>query len=164
MVLVCKTIWEVKMKRILIPILVIGILLLSACAAPSAPLPTSVPEPTPAPPPVPAPAPTPAPAPAPAPPPVSAKVQILDHYLERDFLLFVRGKVKNTGEVTLASIDVTIWVEYQVEGLEGRWFRQPGGIGLEPVTFKPGEVRDFEVLVQNGTKDNYEISVSVMSP
>jgi len=35
MVLVCKTIWEVKMKRILSPILVIGILLLSACGEPA---------------------------------------------------------------------------------------------------------------------------------
>ena len=82
---------------------------------------------------------------------VPVEMEILEHHLERDFLLFVRGKVKNTGDVTLASIDVTIWVEYQVEGLEDRVFRQPGSIGLSPATFKPGEVRDFSVLVQDGT-------------
>jgi len=75
-------------------------------------------------------------------------------------MTFVRGKVKNISDSTLASIDVTIWVKYQVEGL-GRTFTQPGGIGVEPAAFKPGEVRDFQVLVQNGTKEDYDISVSV---
>ena len=87
---------------------------------------------------------------------VPVMMEILEHRLVRDFLLFVRGKVKHTGDQTMASIDVTIWVEYQVEGLGDRIFRQPGGIGLNPPTFKPGEVRDFEVLVQDATT-NYEI-------
>jgi hypothetical protein len=97
-----------------------------------------------------------------------AKSQILEHRLvvehnppAGDFT-FIRGKVKNTGDVTLASIDVTIWVEYEVEGLEGRTFNMPGSIDLEPATFKPGEIRDFDVLLQNSAKEGYRISVSVL--
>lgn len=139
------------------------------------PTPTPEPMPSPAPTPTPTPTPTPEPKPEPEPPPAPApktKVEILEHHLVREdypppasfSMTFVRGKVKNIGDVTLASIDVTIWVEYQVEGLEGRIFRQPGSIDLEPAAFKPGEVRDFEVLVQNGARENYDISVSVMPP
>jgi len=96
-------------------------------------------------------------------------VQILEHHLVREdydsfSMTFVRGKVKNTGEVTLASLDVTIWVQYEVEGLEGRVFNMPGSIDLEPAAFEPGEVRNFEVLVQNGAKEDYDISVSIMPP
>ncbi len=158
------------MNRRLIPILVIGILLLSACAAPSL-TPTPAPHPAPAPAPPEEPEPTPEPEPRPTPTP-KAEVQILEHHLVREdypppasfSMTFVRGKVKNTGDVSLASVDVTIWVEYQVEGLEDRVFNMPGSIDLEPAAFKPGEVRDFEVLVQNGAKEGYDISVSVMSP
>jgi hypothetical protein len=100
-----------------------------------------------------------------------AEVQILEHYLvQEDYpppasfsMTFVRGKVKNRGDVILASVDVTIWVQYEVEGLEGRVFNMPGSIDLEPAAFKLGEVRNFEVLVQNGAKEGYEISVSIMS-
>jgi len=108
----------------------------------------------------------PEPTPTPAP---KVEVQILEHYLVREdypppasfSMTFVRGKVKNISDVTLASLDVTIWVEYQVEGLEDRAFKMPGSIDLEPAAFKPGEVRDFEVLVQNGAKEGYNISVSI---
>lgn len=100
------------------------------------------------------------------------EVQILEHHLVREdyqppasfSMTFIRGKVMNTGDITLASLDVTIWVQYEVEGLEGRVFNMPGSIDLEPAAFKPGEVRDFEVLVQNGAKEGYEISVSIMPP
>ena len=97
------------------------------------------------------------------------EVQILEHQLVcEDYgsfsMTFIRGKLQNTGDTTLASTDVTIWVEYQVEGLKGRSFNQPGSIDLEPPAFKPGEIRDFEVLVQNGAKENYNISVSIMLP
>ncbi len=63
------------MKRILLSILVIGILLLSACGAPTAEAPAPVPAPapaetpSPAPEPAPTPEPTPAPEPTPTPPP-----------------------------------------------------------------------------------------------
>lgn len=79
-------------------------------------------------------------------------------------MTFVRGKVKNTSGVSVASVDVTIWVEYQVEGLEDKVFKMPSSIELYPAVFKTGEVRDFEVLVQNGAKENYYISVSIMPP
>jgi hypothetical protein len=88
---------------------------------------------------------------------VSVQMEILEHHLERDLLLFVRGKVKNTGDQTLHWTDVPIWVEYEIEDLPGRTFRQPGGIDPTPATFKPGEIRDFEVLVQDGTT-SYEVT------
>lgn len=136
------------------------------------PSPTPTPEPMPSPVPTPTPTPTPAPEPEPEPPPTPAprsKVEIIEHHLVREdygsfSMTFIRGKVKNTGDVTLASIDVSIWVQYEVEDLEGRVFNMPGSIDLEPAAFKPGEVRDFEVLVQNGARENYDISVSVMPP
>lgn len=119
---------------------------------------------------LPTPAPTSTPTPTPTPTP-TLEVQILEHQLVREdypppasfSMTFVRGTVKNTDDVTLASIDVTIWVEYEVEGLEGRFFNAPGSIGLNPVTFDPGEIREFEVLVQNGAKEDYDISVSIMT-
>ena len=106
--------------------------------------------------------------PAPTPEP-EAQVQILEHHLVwEDYgsfsMTFIRGKVKNMGDITLAAIDVSIWVQYEVEGLEGRVFNMPGSIDLDPAAFKPGEVRDFEVLVQSGAKENYDISVSIMPP
>lgn len=99
---------------------------------------------------------------------VPVEIEIVEHHLVKEdypppasfSMTFIRGKVKNTSNVTLASIDVKIWVKYQVEGLEGSVFDMPGSIDLEPVTFKPGEVRDFEVLLQNGAKEDYAISVS----
>jgi len=101
-------------------------------------------------------------------PPPKAEVQIIEHRLvveheppAGDFT-FVRGKVKNTGEVTVASMDVNIWVQYEVEGLEGQPFNMPGSIDLEPAAFQPGEVRDFDVLLQDGAKEDYDISVSVV--
>lgn len=110
----------------------------------------------------PAPSPTPTtPEPTPTPTP---RIVILEHYLVRDYLLFVRGKVEYTGEVSIAATDVTIWVEYEIEGLEGRTFMMPGSIDLNPPVLKPGEIRDFEVLVQDGTKEGYKISVSIMPP
>jgi uncharacterized repeat protein (TIGR02543 family) len=107
--------------------------------------------------------------PEPEPPAPKAEVQILEHHLIwEDYgsfsMTFIRGKLQNTGDITVASIDVTIWVEYQIEGLEGRFFNQPGSIDLEPAAFKPGEIRDFEVLVQDGAKEDYNISVSIMPP
>lgn len=99
---------------------------------------------------------------------VPVGIEILEHHLiKEDYpppasfsMTFIRGKVKNTSDVTLASIDVNIWVDYQVEGLEGRVFHMPGSIDLEPAAFKPGEVREFDVLLQNGAKEDYGISVS----
>jgi hypothetical protein len=87
---------------------------------------------------------------------VQIKLEIVEDALVRDFLLFVRGKVKNTSNQTLYWGDVTIWVEYEIEGLPGRTFLQPGGIDPIPATFKPGEIRNFSVLVQDGAT-NYEI-------
>jgi hypothetical protein len=104
---------------------------------------------------------------APAP---KSEIQILEHLLVVEqhppagTFTYVRGKAKNTGEVTLASLDVTIWVQYEVEGLEDRTFNKPGSIYPQPAAFKPGEVRDFDVLVQNGAKEGYKISVSVTPP
>jgi hypothetical protein len=76
----------------------------------------------------------------------------------------VRGTIQNTGDTTLASSDVIIWVEYQLEGLEGTYFHQSGSIDLEPATFEPGEIREFEILVRSLAKEDYQISVSVMPP
>jgi hypothetical protein len=99
---------------------------------------------------------------------VPVEIAIIEHHLvKEDYLAppfsftwtFVRGKVKNTSNVTLASFDVNIWVKYQVEGLEGRLFSALGLIDLEPATFKPGELRDFEVHIQNEAKEGYTISV-----
>ena len=88
---------------------------------------------------------------------VKTELEIVEHALVRDFLLFVRGKVKNTSNQTLWWGDVTIWVEYEIEDLPGRTFSQPGGLDPIPATFKPGEIRDFSVLVQEGTT-TYEIT------
>ena len=99
-----------------------------------------------------------------------AEIQIVEHRLvveqnpPASTFTFIRGKVKNTGEVTVASLDITIWIEYEVEGLEGQTFNMPGSIDLQPAAFKPGEIRDFDVLVQNGAKEGYQISVSVTPP
>jgi len=103
---------------------------------------------------------------------VPVKIEIVEHHLfkedypslvDANVTLFtwtsVRGKVKNTSNVTLAAIDVELDVEYQVEGLEGRIFVMPGTIDLDPAAFKPGELRDFEVRIQNGAKEGYTISV-----
>lgn len=87
---------------------------------------------------------------------VQIELEIVEHALVKDFLLFVSGKVKNTSNQTLWWGDVTIWVEYEIEGLPGRTFSQPGSLGPIPATFKPGEIRGFSVLVQEGTKD-YDI-------
>jgi len=99
-----------------------------------------------------------------------AEIQIVEHRLVVEqnppagTFTFIRGKVKNTGEVTLASLDVTIWIQYEVEGLEGRTFNKPSSIDPQPAAFKPGETRDFDVMVQNGAKEGYQISVSVTPP
>ena len=87
---------------------------------------------------------------------VYVEMEILEYRLVQDVILLVQGKVKNTGDQTHASIDVTIWVEYEIEGLPGQVFRQPTGIGLSPPTFEPGEVREFTAPVQDGVT-NYEI-------
>lgn len=83
---------------------------------------------------------------------VQTELEIVEHALVRDFLLFVRGKVKNTSNQTLWWGDITIWVEYEIEDLLGRTFTQPGGLDPIPATFQPDEVRDFSVLVQEGAK------------
>ena len=155
----------VVLASLLIVVLLIGSISCGGeqtVATPTATPTTAVtPTPTPTPTPVITPTPTPTPEPKPSP---KATLEILEHHLERDFLLFVRGRVKNNGDVTLASIDVTIWVEYEIEGLEGRVFTQPGSIELNPPLFKPGEIRDFSVIVQEGTKEGYKISVSILPP
>jgi len=88
---------------------------------------------------------------------VQTELEITDDALIRDFLLFVRGKIRNTSNQTLWWGDVTIWVDYEIEDLPGRTFTQPGGLDPIPATFKPGETRDFSVLVQEGTT-SYEIT------
>jgi hypothetical protein len=88
---------------------------------------------------------------------VQTELEIVDSAIVMDSLPFVSGKVKNTSNQTLWWGDVTIWVEYEIEDLPGRVFTQPGSLDPIPATFKPGEIRDFSVLVQEGTT-SYEIA------
>jgi hypothetical protein len=88
---------------------------------------------------------------------VQTQLEIVEDSLVSGLLPSVQGKVKNTGNQTLYWADVTIWVEYEIEGLPGRTFTQPGSLDPIPTTFMPGEIRDFSVLVQEGTT-SYEIT------
>jgi len=87
-----------------------------------------------------------------------AEAQILDHHLVREdypppasfSMTFVRGSVKNTGEVTLRH--VVVWV---------KCYQDDEYIGTSPdsmyqLTLEPGEIWSFEVLVRNETT-HYEI-------
>lgn len=97
------------------------------------------------------------------PPPPGAKVELVEHHLDHDDyseIAFIRGKVKNAGNVTLLPIDVEIWAEYQVEGKTHGW---PGWIKERSLPFNSGEIRDFEILVV-GIEESYKISVGVWSP
>jgi len=88
---------------------------------------------------------------------VQVELQILEHHLEEGFLWQVLGKVKNTSNQTLHWMDVIIGVEYEIEDFPGRTFGMSGTLDPTPTTFKPGEIRDFSVLVQEGTI-SYEIT------
>jgi hypothetical protein len=96
-------------------------------------------------------------------PPPGAKVELVEHHLDHDDhseIAFIRGKVKNTGNVTLLPSDVEIWAEYQVEG---KTYRGPGWIEERFLPFEPGEIRDFEIFVI-GIEEPYKISVGIWSP
>lgn len=91
---------------------------------------------------------------------VQLELEILEHHLEEGFLWHIRGKVENTTNQTLHWMDVIIGAQYEIEELPGRTFTQPGGLDPIPSTFKPGEIRDFSVLVQEGTT-SYEITRAI---
>jgi hypothetical protein len=125
-----------------------------------APTPTLTLTPTPAP----APAPTPAPTPKPS-------IEIIDHQVVHEkypppalfSMTFVRGKVKNTGDITIASADVSIRVKYYILTSGGGVFTADGGIEKDPPTIKPGEVRDFEVILKNEDIGYYTVSIEVLN-
>jgi hypothetical protein len=98
-------------------------------------------------------------------------VEILDHQVVHEHYLppaifsmtFVRGKVKNTGDITIPSVDVSIRVEYYILAPGGGVFTAEGGIAKDLPTFKPGEVRDFEVLLKNEDIGYYTVSIKVLN-
>lgn len=98
-------------------------------------------------------------------------IEILDHQVVHEkypppalfSMTFVRGKVKNTGDITITSIDVSIRVEYYILTPEGGVFTAEGGIDKDSPTFKPGEVRDFEVILKNENIGYYTVSTEVLN-
>lgn len=151
------------MKRVLLSILVTGILLLSACGAPSAPptpapVPAPAPAPTPAPPPTPLPAPVPAPAPpsAPAPSPTPtppkvapAKPQIkgVTGYFEMEYYYLV-GEVFNPSESNINFVEVVATFYNDAETVIGTSFTYTELDIILPDDTVPFEISSYPDKIQ----------------
>ena len=132
MVLVCKTIWEVKMKRILLSILVTGVLLLSACGAPTTAPPAEAPTPAPAE----TPSPTPEPAPTPAPEP---EIKGVTTYFDGGYFYIV-GEVLNTTNSNINFVEVVATFYDEAGTVIGTSFTYTG---LDIIT--PSDAAPFEI-------------------
>ena len=87
---------------------------------------------------------------------VEIAVEVVEHAFVGDVLPSVQGKVRNTGNQTLYSADVAIWVEYYTDRFPYLMLSSRGGLDPVPTTFEPGEIRDFSVLVAEGVS-SYEV-------
>lgn len=87
---------------------------------------------------------------------VEIAVEVVEHAFVDDGLPSVQGKVRNTGNQTLYSADVAIWVEYYSDRFPYLMLSAKGGLDPIPTTFEPGEIRDFSVLVAEGVS-SYEV-------
>ncbi len=94
------------------------------------------------------------------------EVKVIAHNLNiESAFTFVSGTVQNTGEIAVAATEVTVLVRYGVAGipgLVGKTFDALGSIISEPAVLEPGNSRDFKILVQNGIKMGYDISVNLI--
>jgi len=88
------------------------------------------------------------------------QVEILEHHMDIEGdVLWVRGKVKNNSNTTLATIDVSIHATCPVKDVEGSYTGKAVVLDY-PVAFKPGEVRDFETAFnRNVVEDNYTLKI-----
>lgn len=141
-----------KARKVVI-LFILGIVLVSAFACVGGGGPAASPTPTPTPTPTLAPTPTPTPTPMP-----EAEAQILEHHLVREdwgggfSMTFVRGRVKNTGEVTLRRVVVSVKCYHEDEYIGSMTD------GMYQLWLEPGEIWNFEVLVRNETT-HYDISL-----
>jgi hypothetical protein len=88
------------------------------------------------------------------------QVEILEDHMDIEGdLLWVRGQVKNSSNITFATIDVEIHAKCPVRDVEGSYAESAVVLG-HPVAFKPGEVRDFwNVFNRNVVEDSYTLKI-----
>ena len=74
-------------------------------------------------------------------------------------VLWVRGKVKNSGNITFATLDVSIHAICPVRDVEDAYDAKSVVLDY-PVAFKPGEVRDFSATFnRNIVEDGYTLKI-----
>jgi hypothetical protein len=74
----------------------------------------------------------------------------------------ISGSVKNTGEANVWAPDVIVTVKYTVEGGDDEVYEKNAGLlSVEPGAMKPGQQREFEVVIADNIEEDYEISAGV---
>jgi hypothetical protein len=88
------------------------------------------------------------------------QVEILEHQMDIEGdVLWVRGKVKNSSNITFATLDVSIHAICPVKGVEDSYDGKSVVLDY-PVAFKPGEVRDFSATFnRNVVEDSYTLKI-----
>lgn len=88
------------------------------------------------------------------------QVEILEHYMDIvGDVLWVRGKVKNSSNITSATLDVSIHAICPVRDVEDSYYAKSVVLDY-PVAFKPGEVRNFSATFnRNVVEDSYTLKI-----
>jgi hypothetical protein len=88
------------------------------------------------------------------------QVEILEHHMDIvGDVLWILGKVKNSSNITFATLDVSIHAICPVRDVEDSYYAKSVVLDY-PVAFKPGEVRDFSATFdRNLVEDSYSLKI-----
>ena len=88
------------------------------------------------------------------------QVEILEHHMDIEGdILWVRGKIRNSSNITFAAIDVSIHAICPVRDVEDSYDAKAVVLDY-PVAFKPGEVRNFSATFnRNVVEDSYTLKI-----
>jgi len=99
---------------------------------------------------------------------IPPKLEVVQHYLTvqtfggGSVLSTISGSVENAGEDNIWSFDVVITVKYKIKDGSDEEFEETGGLTLlEPGNMKPGEEREFTVVIAEDIEPDYEVSVGL---
>jgi hypothetical protein len=96
--------------------------------------------------------------------PGTAKVEVLYDSMSEESpppLTFIRGVIRNTGDIALRPLDIEVAIVIEVAGRQGT-AEVIASLDKAAEEIKPGELRSFAATVPNNTKPIYTISPRIL--